>query len=134
MLFYFDVIGINHVDDVRRSVAEFIKEGRMVTPEGVCWGIDIAFVGLASGSEIPNHLVEYIGYHNCDIDAYMEEPRFGRYLKKKIGLALIDLKRKVVHSGNNLFAREARRLFNLKLAFIERLRARFEQLFGRGRT
>lgn len=45
----------------------------------------------------------------------MQELYYTRSINKKIGLALVDLKNKVVYASRNLFGREAKRLFNQNL-------------------
>jgi len=52
----------------------------------------------------------------------MQELYYTRRVNKKIGLALVDLKNKVVYASRNLFSREAKRLFNPKLRITEKIR------------
>ena len=127
ILFYTPEVTLNYVEDVIHAVKNYMKNAIMITPENVKWGVDVAFVAISTIKSPSKNLIEYIEAVNPNInDQYMEELLFGKKVNKKIGIVIVDLLNKVVYGGRNIIAKEAKRLFNPNLSFIERLKSKFK--------
>ncbi len=122
MLFAFDEVDINLIERVLDVVREYMRGTLFKTPENVEWDIDVAYVAIASKS-IDESAIEYIEdvYKPEVLNQYMMcEGSFGKIVKR-IGLVLIDLNNRRIYSANDMFSKEARRLFNPKPSIAEKI-------------
>lgn len=116
-------LDISFIEKTIDSVKKLMLSTKITTPEGIKCGVDVAFVAIATYETISKDLAEYIMNINPEIyNQYMEASFYGRKIYKKIGLAAVDLRNEVVYAGDNIFSREARKLFNPKHSIIERIK------------
>ncbi|PCN50092.1 hypothetical protein B6U99_06275 [Candidatus Geothermarchaeota archaeon ex4572_27] len=131
ILFVVKEATLDFIEKVIRAVRSFMERARMKLPGGREWGVDVAFVAVASEEGVSRDLAEWVEALKPDVyDQWMQEPWFGRAINKKIGLTLIDLKNKVAYSAKNVFAAEAKRLFSPKPALVEKIKWAFRRRKG----
>lgn len=122
------------IDGILSSVREFIKKRIITTPEGVDWGIDVAYIALVSVKKIPEYVKEYFRdfFEPIVDDQYMQEeyPGISGYkrIHKAVGMCLVDLATGNTYCHDDVFSREAGRLFKPELYLIERLENTLKKL------
>lgn len=115
MIFKVEYLDISRLENLIKAVKVFMAEDRIITPEKIEWGIDIAYIGIFA-DEVGRGVDIYIKdifRHELD-DQYMWSEGFRGKIKKKIGIVLINLLDKTYIRGEDMFSREAFRLFNVK--------------------
>jgi len=123
ILFHKDMfLDIGFIEKTLDEVKNFMRYNRMKIPGGVEWGIDIAITGIASYEEISKDLADYILTLDPNIyDQYMETEMYGKKIHKKIGLALIDLKKEVAYSARDRYSRIAKKFFTPRPSLFEKI-------------
>ena len=128
IIFVVDYIDISIIEKIINAVKRFVEKTRFTTPEGIEWEVDVAYVAILS-REIGRGVDEYVSsiFRGIINGQYMMYEGFRGRVNKRIGLVIVNYEDEEIYSGDDMFSREAHRLFNPKSSILEKITKLFHK-------